>query len=98
MVGVVHGLAGSAPLALLVLTTIRSPQWGVWYLLVFGLGTIVGTTLMTAAISLPFSRREDRFARLGGGLRIASGAISLAFGLFVAYRTGIVGGLFAGTP
>jgi high-affinity nickel-transport protein len=84
--------------ALLVLTTIRSPQWGVWYLLVFGLGTIVGMTLMTAAITLPFSRREDRFARLGGGLRIASGAISLGFGLFVAYRTGIVGGLFAGTP
>ena len=98
VVGVVHGLAGSAAVALLVLTTIRSPQWGVWYLLVFGLGTIVGMTLMTAAISLPFSRREDRFARLGGGLRIASGAISLAFGLFVAYRTGIVGGLFAGTP
>jgi ABC-type nickel/cobalt efflux system permease component RcnA len=98
VVGVVHGLAGSAAVALLVLTTIRSPRWGVWYLLVFGLGTIVGMTLMTAAISLPFSRREDRFARLGGSLRIASGAISLAFGLFVAYRTGVVGGLFAGTP
>ena len=98
VVGVVHGLAGSAAVALLVLTTIRNPRWGAWYLLVFGLGTIVGMTLMTAAITLPFSRSDNRFARLGGGLRIASGVISLAFGVFVAYRTGFVGGLFAATP
>ena len=98
VVGVVHGLAGSAAVALLVLTTIRDPRWGLWYLLVFGLGTIVGMTLMTAAITIPFSRRHDRFARLGGGLRIASGVISLGFGLFVAYRTGYVGGLFVATP
>jgi high-affinity nickel-transport protein len=98
VVGIVHGLAGSAAVALLVLTTIRSPQWGVWYLLVFGLGTIVGMTLMTAAITLPFRRNEHRFARLGGGMRLASGVVSLGFGLFVAYRTGIVGGLFAGAP
>ena len=77
VVGVVHGLAGSAAVALLVLTTIRNPRWGVWYLLVFGLGTIVGMTLMTAAITLPFSRSDDRFARLGGGLRIASGGSAL---------------------
>jgi high-affinity nickel-transport protein len=98
IVGVVHGLAGSAAVALLVLTTIREPRWGMWYLLVFGLGTIVGMTLMTVAITLPFARNERRFARLGGGLRIASGVISLGFGLFVAYRTGYVGGLFAGIP
>ena len=96
VVGVVHGLAGSAAVALLVLTTIRNPRWGVWYLLVFGLGTIVGMMLMTAAITLPFARTHDRFARMGGGLRIASGVISLGFGLFLAYRTGFVGGLFAG--
>lgn len=97
VVGVVHGLAGSAAVALLVLTTIRNPRWGVWYLLVFGLGTMVGMTLMTAAIALPFTRTDRRFARLGSGLRIASGVISLGFGLFVAYRTGFGGGLFAGT-
>jgi hypothetical protein len=98
VVGIVHGLAGSAAVALLVLTTIRTPQWGIWYLLIFGLGTIVGMTLMTAAITLPFARNDERFARLGGGLRIASGVISLGFGLFVAYRTGFAGGLFAGAP
>ncbi len=98
VVGIVHGLAGSAAVALLVLTNIRSPKWGVWYLLVFGLGTIAGMTLMTAAITLPFARNDNRFARVGAGLRIASGVISLGFGLFVAYRTGFVSGLFTETP
>jgi high-affinity nickel-transport protein len=97
VVGVVHGLAGSAAVALLVLTTIRDPASALWYLLIFGLGTIVGMMTMTAAIVLPFTRTEHRFARLGGGLRIASGLISLGFGLFVAYHIGFADGLFAGT-
>jgi len=97
VVGVVHGLAGSAAVALLVLTTIRNPAWALWYLFVFGLGTIVGMMLMTAVIVLPFARTDDRFVRLGG-LRVASGLISLAFGLFVAYRVGLVNGLFIGIP
>lgn len=98
VVGVVHGLAGSAAVALLVLTTIRDPGWALWYVLVFGLGTIMGMMLMTSLIALPFARTGHRFGRIDGGLRIASGAISLAFGLFVAYRIGVVDGLFTGNP
>lgn len=98
VVGVVHGLAGSAAVALLVLTTIRDPAWALAYLLVFGLGTIVGMMLMTAAIALPFTRAGPRGARLSGGLRVASGVMSLCFGLFVAYRTGVVDGLFTEHP
>jgi high-affinity nickel-transport protein len=98
VVGVVHGLAGSAAVALLILTTIRNPAWALWYLLVFGLGTMVGMTLMTAIIVIPFTRTSHHFARVGGGLRIASGVVSLAFGLLVAYRVGVVDGLFAGNP
>jgi hypothetical protein len=98
VVGVVHGLAGSAAIALLVLTTIRNPAWALWYLLVFGLGTIAGMMLMTAVIVVPFTRTDHRFAHLGGRLRIASGVISLAFGLFVTYRIGLVDGLFTANP
>ncbi len=96
VVGVVHGLAGSAAVALLVLTTIRNPAWALWYLLVFGVGTVAGMMLMTTVIAVPFTRTNPRFARLGGDFRIASGVISLAFGLFVAYRIGLVDGLFTG--
>jgi sulfite exporter TauE/SafE len=98
LVGIVHGLAGSAAVALLVLATIQNPRWAVFYLLIFGLGTIVGMMLMTAVIVVPFAYTTTRLDRLNRGLRLASGAISLAFGLFIAYRIGIVDGLFTGTP
>ncbi len=97
VVGVVHGLAGSAAVALLVLATISNPKWAVLYLLIFGIGTIVGMTLITVAIALPFalSPRQSRFA---GRLRLASGLVSVAFGLLLTYQIGIVHGLFTGHP
>jgi high-affinity nickel-transport protein len=64
------------------------------YLLVFGLGTIAGMMLMTAAIVLPFAYTENRFQRLSAGLRVAAGVLSVAFGLYLAYRVGFVDGLF----
>jgi high-affinity nickel-transport protein len=96
VVGVVHGLAGSAAVALLVLTTIRDPLWSVLYLLVFGVGTIAGMMLITAAIAWPFARAGARFAGLHRGLRVASGVVSLVFGLVMAYKIGVVDGLFTG--
>src|ERR1044071_6938376 len=55
LVGVVHGLAGSAAIALLVMTTIRNPAWAIVYLLVFGAGTIAGVSMITMAIAVPFA-------------------------------------------
>jgi ABC-type nickel/cobalt efflux system permease component RcnA len=97
-VGIVHGLAGSAAVALLVLTTIRVASWAVFYLLVFGLGTVAGMMLITAAIAMPFKFSEMRFARLNRGLALASGLISLGFGLFIVYQMSFVNGLFTHNP
>lgn len=98
VVGVVHGLAGSAAVALLVLTTIRVPIWAVAYLLVFGIGTIAGMMLITAAIAVPFAASASRFGRLHRGLSVASGWIGLAFGLFIVYEMAFVKGLFTTHP
>jgi high-affinity nickel-transport protein len=97
-VGIVHGLAGSAAVALLVLTTIRVPSWAVVYLLVFGIGTVAGMMLITAAIAVPFTFSEQRFAHLNRGLGLFSGALSLAFGLFIVYQMGFINGLFIRSP
>jgi ABC-type nickel/cobalt efflux system permease component RcnA len=97
-VGLVHGLAGSAAVALLVLTTIRDPRWAIAYLLVFGVGTIAGMMLITAAIALPFKYSQMRFARLNRGLAVASGLISIAFGIFIVYKMGYVNGIFTNHP
>ena len=98
VVGIVHGLAGSAAVALLVLTTIHRPSWAIGYLLVFGLGTIAGMMLITAAIAFPFAYSLQHFVRLNRGLAMASGLLSLGFGLFLCYQIGIVDGLFTSHP
>jgi high-affinity nickel permease len=98
VVGIVHGLAGSAAVALLVLTAISDPLGSILYLLVFGVGTIAGMMLVTAAIAWPFARLGTRHVGLNRGLRVASGLVSLGFGLVLAYKIGVVDGLFLGSP
>jgi ABC-type nickel/cobalt efflux system permease component RcnA len=97
-VGIVHGLAGSAAVALLVLTTIRDARWAVAYLLVFGVGTIAGMMLITMMIGAPFAYTGKRFASFNRVLQVASGLISVAFGLFIMFRIGFVDGLFTAHP
>jgi hypothetical protein len=98
IVGLVHGLAGSAAVALLILTTIQNPKLAIAYLLVFGIGTIAGMMLITGAMVLPFVYADKRFSRISRGLRIASGLISVGFGLFLVYEIGFVNGLFTSHP
>jgi len=98
VVGIVHGMAGSAAVALLVLTVIRNPAWAIAYLLVFGLGTIAGMMLITAAIAVPFAYTGKRFSRVNRYMAVASGVISLVFGFFILYQIGFVQGLFTSHP
>ena len=98
LVGMVHGLAGSAAIALLVLAAIDQTAWALAYLLIFGAGTVVGMMLVTAAIALPSLYAVTRMPTLERYLRVASGAASLAFGLFLAHQIGVVDGLFTGAP
>jgi high-affinity nickel-transport protein len=98
IVGIVHGLAGSAAVALLVLTAIGSSNWAVAYLLLFGLGTIIGMMLITAGLAWPVAGLSPRFAHLPRRLRLASGVISLIAGLAITYQIGVVDGLFGDAP
>ncbi len=82
-IGVVHGLAGSAAVALLVLTQIREPMWAVVYLLVFGAGTTAGMMLMTSMIALPFVGIRKR-PRLNLALQLVAGLMSLSLGGWMA--------------
>jgi len=97
-IGIVHGLAGSAAVALLILATIRNSTWAIVYLLVFGLGTIAGMMLITVSIASTFHYVGSRFQRFGQRLAMASGLLSLCFGLFVAYQICVTQGLFSGHP
>jgi nickel/cobalt exporter len=98
VVGLVHGLAGSAAVALLVLSTIHDPYWATAYLLIFGAGTMIGMMCMTAAIAVPLAFAGDRFAKLSHYLGVISGMVSLCFGSLLVYQLGFLGGLFTSHP
>ena len=98
LVGVVHGLAGSAAVALLVLGTIREPIAALAYLAVFGVGTVAGMVLITTALAVPLAAASGAFTRVARWVGVAAGVGSVAFGLFLVYRIGFVDGLFTGTP
>lgn len=98
LVGVVHGLAGSAAATLLVLPLIADVRWAAAYLLVFGAGTIAGMALMTVVIAVPSVYAATRVASMQRAIRLTSGTLSLCFGLYLAHRIGFVDGLFTGAP
>ena len=98
-VGLVHGLAGSAAVALMVLSVIREPVAALGYLLLFGLGTIVGMMLITLILSAPFVFTAVNLPKFNWRLRVASGLVSFVFGLVLIYGIGFAeGGLFTDAP
>src|SRR5438094_7956205 len=96
VVGLVHGLAGSAAVALLVLTTIGDPRWAMAYLVLFGIGTIVGMMRITVVIAAPMANAAKRLSHVELHLRVASGPLSLGCGLFLVDQFGFMSGLFTG--
>jgi high-affinity nickel-transport protein len=95
-VGLVHGLAGSAAVALLVLATIDDTGAALGYLVIFCVGVAAGMAVLTTAIGIPFWDARARSAQINRWLMIGSGLLSLAFGLYLAYQIGFVDGLFTG--
>ena len=94
LIGTVHGLAGSGALTLLVLTQIDSAWIGFFYLLVFGLGSVVGMIVMSGLIGLPFALTSRNVGRVHRHLQTTAATLSIAFGLWYAYSTALASGLF----
>ena len=80
-----------------MLNTISRARWAVAYLAVFGIGTILGMMLITLMMGSTFAYAQRRVASLGRHFGWAAGLISVAFGLFIAYRIGFADGLFNST-
>ncbi len=94
VIGIVHGLAGSAAVALLVLPLMRDAFGAIAYLLIFGVGTVAGMMLVTAAVAVPIryaAEQSSRWHRVLGGL---AGATSFCLGAFLVYQIGFVQKLF----
>lgn len=88
LVGMVHGMAGSAPLTILVLATIPSAFAGVIYIGIFGIGSIGGMLIVSALISVPFLLTRKHFIMFNGALLLTVGLMSIAFGIFLIWKYG----------
>jgi hypothetical protein len=93
LVGIVHGLAGSAAVALLVLPIFQNHLWAVIYLVVFGAGTVAGMMLVTATMALPLHWSVRRSTNFHRGLGRLAAVASVGFGAFLLYDIGVVQGL-----
>src|SRR5437763_6436367 len=85
-VGMVHGMAGSAALTLLVLATRPSALAGLIYIAVFGLGSVGGMLIMSSLISLPFVLTKKYFRAASDAVQLAFGLSSVAFGLVLTWQ------------
>ena len=91
-----HGMAGSAALILLSLEAVQSFSMGIFYILLFGCGSIVGMALLSVVIAIPLRLSASRLAWLHKGMTIAVGLFSCVLGASMVYQIGIVDGLFFG--
>ena len=85
-VGMLHGLAGSAALMLLLIPTIPSPTVALAYILIFGVGSIVGMMAMSFLIGLPLHFTANRFNLINTIIRLSAGVFSISLGAFIVYE------------
>jgi high-affinity nickel-transport protein len=94
LVGMVHGLAGSAPLLLLTLAVVSSPLAAFLYIAVFGVGSMMGMAMMSVLLSVPAHFTVQHFARTNLAVRGLSGLFSVGLGLFIVYENGVLNRVF----
>jgi hypothetical protein len=84
LVGIVHGTAGSAALTLLVLSTISSITNGLLYILIFGIGSMLGMLVISLLVSLPFHFAAADLSKVIRPMQMSTGIVSCAFGIYMA--------------
>ena len=83
LVGVMHGLAGSAVLVVLTASVLETPLQGVLYVLLFGLGSVIGMVMLSAVISVPLTFTAYHLTWAQNGIRGAAGTASIVLGAVI---------------
>ncbi len=86
LVGMVHGMAGTAALVLLTLQTLSNVWLGLVYILVFGVGSIIGMGVVSAIIALPLNTAGKRMTRYHAALQYGVGFITAGLGLLIIFE------------
>jgi high-affinity nickel permease len=88
IIGSVHGLAGSAAIALLILATISNSLSAIYYLLIFNAGVIVGMMIITTLIGISLVYAKNKISALNKYFILGSGIISFIFGVYIMIQNG----------
>jgi sulfite exporter TauE/SafE len=92
-VGMMHGIAGSAALVALTASTASSATTGLMFMVLFGLGSVLGMAALSAVIAVPLTLTAKTLTWANRGLQLVAGAVALGFGLMIMVETGAI--LFA---
>lgn len=96
-VGMMHGMAGSAALIILALNSVSSIGLGMLYIALFGIGSILGMTMLAVVISLPLRYSSRSFTWAHNGLKLMVGVVTIGLGSRLIYEVGVVQGLLIGS-
>ncbi len=88
LIGMIHGMAGSAALMLLIIPTINSSIVGMLYIIIFGIGSIGGMMIMSFLVGLPFHFTAKNFNLFNRTLQTIAGLVSVVLGLYIVYEKG----------
>lgn len=88
LVGMTHGMAGSAALILLTLHATVSIAVGLTYIMLFGIGSILGMSALSLAIAIPLRRSVQSLAWAYDGIQVVIGGISVFLGTSILYVQG----------
>lgn len=94
IVGMIHGLAGSGALMLVVLSTVGSIASGLTYIALFGIGSIVGMLAISTLIGMPFVFTAKRFVKINSYIALLAALVSVALGISIIYEISFLEGLF----
>ncbi|WP_342047749.1 hypothetical protein [Bacillus sp. OTU530] len=92
-IGFIHSLAGSAAMVVLTMSTVSTVWECILYIMIFGVGTILGMLTFTTIIGIPFVYSKKNL-NLNRSLTQLAGTVSFIFGIYYMYNLGITEGLF----
>lgn len=87
LVGLMHGMAGSAALLVLAVSQATDPVQGLFYVLLFGIGSMIGMGILSTVIALPIAASAKFLTWANRGLQIAVGIVTIAIGLNILVET-----------
>ena len=93
IIGCIHGLAGSGSLVVLMASTLGDVETVLSFILIFGIGSVIGMTIISSLIGLPFAF-TNKFGTASKALRYIACTASLLIGVKILYEISITENLF----